>query len=59
MEWVFRVHSVSFSPSGDHLAVGGKDKKVAILNTSTWEIVHKVKREGWVYSADPGVMEGE
>ena len=42
--------SVAFSPSGEHVAVGGADGKVAIISTSTWVIVEKFKIGGVVRS---------
>lgn len=50
MERKANVRAVSFSPSGEHLAVGEMDKKVALLRISTWEVIHEVKRKGDVHS---------
>ena len=45
-----RVLSVSFSPCGKHLAVGGGDKKVLIISTSTWDIIHDRQMDAGVKS---------
>ena len=44
------VESVCFSPNGEHVAVGGWDKTLAIISTLTWRIIQEVKREGVVFS---------
>ena len=39
---------LSFSPSGEQLAVGGEDKKVSLLSTSSWDVLQDVQRESIV-----------
>lgn len=42
------VLSLSFSPDGKWLYSGGEDFRVAIVSTTHWEIVHRVRRNRWV-----------
>lgn len=42
------VLSVEWSPDGKWLYAGGEDFRVIVVDTSSWQIVHTIKRERWV-----------
>jgi WD40 repeat protein len=42
------VLSVEWSPDGKWLYAGGEDFRVIVVDTSSWQIVHTIKRDRWV-----------
>jgi WD40 repeat protein len=42
------ILAVEWSPDGQWLYAGGEDFCVTIINTPTWEAVHRIKRDRWV-----------
>jgi WD40 repeat protein len=42
------IQSVEWSPDGKWLYAGGEDRKVAVIDTTYWEIVHRENRDRWV-----------
>lgn len=42
------VLSVEWSPDGKWLYAGGEDFRVIVVDTSSWQIVHTIKRDCWV-----------
>lgn len=42
------ILDVSWSPDGQWLYAGGEDCVVTVINTQTWEAVHRIKRDRWV-----------
>jgi len=45
----YGVQSISFSPDGQYLAVGGQDGSLRIYKTSNWTEVGHKELEGWVH----------
>jgi len=37
------VSALAFSPSGDHLAVGGANDTIPVVETTGWRIVHTLE----------------
>lgn len=42
------VLDMEWSPDGKWLYAGGEDMKISVIDTSCWEVVHKIERERWV-----------
>ena len=42
------ILSVEWSPDGKWLYAGGEDRSVSVVDTSYWEIVHRIGRDRWV-----------
>lgn len=40
--------SIEWSPDGKWLYAGGEDRSVTVIDTSYWEIVHRIGRDRWV-----------
>lgn len=40
--------SVEWSPNGKYLYAGGEDRSVTVIDTTYWEIVHRIGRDRWV-----------
>jgi WD40 repeat protein len=42
------ILSVEWSPDGKWLYAGGEDRSVTVIDTTYWEIVHRIGRDRWV-----------
>jgi WD40 repeat protein len=40
--------SVEWSPNGKYLYAGGEDRSVTVIDSTYWEIVHRIGRDRWV-----------